>query len=137
MNTNRENAGNARGKRRGRADATNGGQDVSRRGPGIDRDSTGAEAAISDLRAMMTPGQRALADFYAARLPKSRIVSKPDLCAAFWWSEHTAEAFIDNGSLVAVDIGRGTKKRWMIERDSALLLVHRRILGIRGDGRRP
>ena len=82
---------------------------------------------------MMTPGQLQMADGYVARLPAGPIISRPDFCAACGGLHHsTVQAMIESGELDAADWGSGSKSYWYIQRESAVLHIHRRILGIRG-----
>lgn len=86
---------------------------------------------VAELRGMMKPGQRALADSYVARLPKTALVSKPDFIAALDLHHEVADSMIAEMELDAADWGGRGKAYWYITRDSIVHLIHRRILGIR------
>lgn len=91
-----------------------------------------AEYTVDQLRAMMTPGQRQLADRYVSRLPKGATISKPDFCSAVDnLHPDTVQAMIDSHELDAADWGSGSKSYWYILRESAVLQIHKRVLGIR------
>jgi hypothetical protein len=86
---------------------------------------------LDDLRAMMTPDERRLADEYVKRLPTTWIISKPDFMTALNLNRETANAMIDGREVVRADWGGGSKAYWYITRESIVRLIHKRILGIR------
>lgn len=86
---------------------------------------------LAELRGMMTPGQRAFADDDVARLPKDAVISKPDFMAALDLHHEVASAMIEDREVDAADWGGRGKAYWYITRDSIVLLIHRRILGLR------
>jgi hypothetical protein len=88
--------------------------------------------SLEELRSMMNPGQLKMADRYVAQLPAGSTVSKPDFCAACGnLHPDSVQAMIDGRELDAADWGSGSKSYWHINRESAILQIHRRILGIR------
>lgn len=89
--------------------------------------------SLAELRSMMTPGQVEMADSYVARLPPGSTISSPDFSAACGGLHYSSvQAMIESGELDAADWGGGSKSYWHINRESAILQIHRRILGIRG-----
>ena len=86
---------------------------------------------VEQLRAMMTPGQRKLADQYVARLPAGTVIAKPDFMAALGLHAETAQAMIDEREVDAADWGGRGKQYWYITRESIISLIHKRILGLR------
>lgn len=91
------------------------------------------EYSLEELRLMMSKGQLKIADRYVSRLPAGAMISKPDFCSACDdLHPDTVQAMIDARELDATDWGGGSKSYWYILRESAVLQIHRRILGIKG-----
>lgn len=90
---------------------------------------------LAELRSMMTPGQLQMADHWVSRLPpplpSHYVITRPDFISATGLSPATVQDMIDNREMDVADWGCGTKSRWFILRSSAVLQIHRRILGIR------
>lgn len=81
---------------------------------------------------MMKPEQIRLVDNVVSRLPAREIISHADFRTALNLHFETAQAMIDGQEVVAMDCGTRSKSYWRITRESAVLLVHRRVLGIKG-----
>ncbi|MCZ7593095.1 MAG: hypothetical protein M5U15_13600 [Kiritimatiellae bacterium] len=90
---------------------------------------------LADLRSMMTIGQLQMADHWVSRLPPDRpsnyVITRPDFISATGLSPATVQDMIDNREMDVADWGCGKKSRWFILRTSAVLQIHKRILGIR------
>jgi hypothetical protein len=91
---------------------------------------------VPQLRAMMNAGQQKLADRYVARLPREDVIQMADFRTALDLHPDTAQQIVDDMEVDAADWGSRSKAYWWITRESIVLLIHRRVLGIRATTRR-